>query len=614
MIIRKEFGNKTGIRFVIAAGASLVIIGVAILSSQWVANLFLSLLSFVKGRPPAPHWLDKLRLIGLEVLLFGVVTVVIAWLVLQRWSLAVSLSQKHFVILIWLLIIAKTFSFRYLINEVDTLPSAKQFLEHNWLPNDWYLNLDIGYRLAFNLTLGPLVNWLGFQYGSYVGRLLVYLFLAVATYALFRAFRLRFWLGLLILFFFLNHQSLVADEWMVGGVDTKTIAYAFVILSFSTFFRKRYLLGFAFTGAAVSFHVLVGLYAMFCMAVAILLNRAWRSEWRIYIRRSWPFFVTGILGFRAMIKQLLLQTDVDVTKAWELYVKYRVPRHVFPAAWSGEYGWIVVLVLATGLFLAIYFFRQSQTSRFIAAYALGSVSLFLFGLAIYASEEIPLLRYYWFRFPDVMVPFMSAVLMTLLLNDFADGRLTIPSLSQSLQSKAQVILNREGPILVPLAIIILMIVPAVYQYQTEHKDFEKINRAEAKRHVLEWIAENTPRQAVFLVDPTISDFYIYAQRARFVSFKHSPQSSPDILEWYKRIKLCNGNRSPEKSGFDSEEELQTNFYNLDDDQIRQIAHSYRINYYLGLPKQRLLFEHTYGNAYFTLYKVNSTGRTKNGDR
>jgi hypothetical protein len=611
MMIRKEFGNKIGIGFVIAVGLSLVILGIAILSSKWVDNLFLSIISFWKGKPPAPHWLDTLRLIGGEVLLLGVVTVAIAWLALQRPSLVVSLSQNHFVILIWLLIAAKVVSFHHIPNEVDTLPSAKQFVDHNWLPNDWYLNLHIAYRLAFNLTFGPLVRWLGFQYGSYVGRLLIYLLFAVAIHAFFRAFSLRFWLGPLLLFFFLNHQSLVADEWMVGGVDTKTIAYASVLLSCSTFFRKRYLLGFAFAGAAISFHVLIGLYAMFCMAVAILLNRAWRSEWRICIRRCWPIFITGILGLRAIIIQLLPQGAVDVTKAWEFYVKYRVPQHVLPAAWSGGYTWIVVLALATYLFLAFYFFRQTPAARFIAAYALGCVSLFLFGLVIYAVGEIPLLRYYWFRFPDVMVPFMSAVLVALLLSDFSDGRLTIPSLSRSLQSKARLILNREGPILITVAIIILIIAQQMYELGTEYTDFKYANIEKARRHVFGWVAKNTPREAVFLVDPTSANFYIYAQRAMFVSFKHSPQSAAEILEWHKRIELCNGNRFLYKTGFESEKELQTNFYNLDEDQIRQIANSYGINYYLGSSKQRLPFEHAYSNSYFTIYKVNETGKAKN---
>ena len=123
---------------------------------------------------------------------------------------------------------------------------------------------------------------------------------------------------------------------------------------------------------------------------------------------------------------------------------------------------------------------------------------------------------------------------------------------------------------------------------------------------LEWISENTPKDAIFLVDPTMSDFYIYAQRAIFVSWRHSPQSASDILEWYERIKLSNGNRNPEKRGYSSQKELSTNFYHLDDDQIRQIANSHRIGFYLGLPYQQLPFERLYSNSSFAIYKVDDT--------
>ena len=71
-----------------------------------------------------------------------------------------------------------------------------------------------------------------------------------------------------------------------------------------------------------------------------------------------------------------------------------------------------------------------------------------------------------------------------------------------------------------------------------------------------------------------------------------------------RIILCNGSRLPEKNGFDSVEELQSNFYKLNEEQIRQIADSYGISYYLGLPSQGLSFEMVYSNQSFAVYKIN----------
>lgn len=606
-----KFGNKKITRYVIIAGVSFISLGIAIVFNKWVDNLFLSVISLWKGKPPAPQWPDKLHLIGVDILLTGVLIVVIGWLVLSEWPRLVALKQNKYVplmvsigeiLLIWLLMIVNEFSFSYIANEVDILPLARQFFEHDWLPNDWYLNLDFGYRYLFNLTFGFLIPWLGFEYGVYLGRLLVYLVLAIAIYIFFRTLRLRFSFGILVLLLFLHHQSLIAGEWIVGGFETKTISYAFVFLSLSFFYRKRYLPGFAFAGAAISFHIIVGCYALFCIVVATLLNKAWRSEWRLYIKHSWPFFITGYFGLQAIIEQLLWQSDVD-PRVWEIYIQFRVPHHVLPAAWDGNL-WIGELVLATGLFLILYFVGKSNLTRFVAAYALGSVVLFLFGLAIYFWGEINLLRFYWFRFPDVMVPFMGVVLITLFLNDIGDGRLIIRILPHRFQPEIQRVLGRVIPIIL-ISGTMVIVFHSLYQLQTEF-EYSRQHNTSQRLLALEWISENAPKQAIFLVDPTMPDFYIYAQRAQFVSWKHLPDSAVDILEWYKRIKLCNGNRSPDKSGFDVFEELSSNFYHLDEDQIRQIANLYEINYYLGLPDQQLTFEPVYSNLYFTVYKVDDT--------
>jgi hypothetical protein len=403
---------------------------------------------------------------------------------------------------------------------------------------------------------------------------------------------------------FLHRQSLIAGEWIVGGVDTKTISYAFAILSFSFFLRRRYLWGFAFAGAAMSFHVLVGCYALFCVAFATLLNRAWQSEWRLLFSRSWPLFITGCFGLLTVVNYVLPQSDVDATKAWELYVQYRVPHHVMPATWSGNL-WVGKLILATGLFLFVYFASKPGTVRFAAAYALGSVSLFFLGLAIHSWGETHLLRYYWFRYPDVMIPFMSAVSIALLLDDISDGRLVIRAMPRRFRAGVRMALRRVAPIILISVAMLIIFHNSLHKMETGFRHLQQ-RKAETLLWALEWISRNTPRDEVFLVDPTIPGFYVHAQRAVFVSLTHSPQSAADILEWYERITLCNGSRFPERSGADALEELRTNFYNLDDDQIRQMAHSYGISYYLGLSRQPSTFERVYSNSDYALYRVSDT--------
>jgi hypothetical protein len=369
--------------------------------------------------------------------------------------------------------------------------------------------------------------------------------------------------------------------------------------------------GFAFAGAAISLHILVGGYAFFCIVVAALLNKTWRSEWRRLIYQSWPLFITGVFGLQAVIQQILPQSNVDATRAWEIYVQFRNPHHVLPSAWGG-YAWMALLVLATGLFLIMYFNGKANTSCFVAAYALGSVFLFLIGLVLFAVGQTPLLRFYWFRFPDVMVPLMSAVIIALFLGDVSEGGPVEHTLLRGFLPALQAILWRVFPIIF-IAVTIVNSFQSLHRLQAEFRDSRQPN-SDPMLSTLEWISENTPQQAIFLVDPSLSDFYLHAQRAMFVSWKHTPHSAAEILEWYERITLCNGNRVPEKRGYDSLEELRTDFYTLDEDQISQIARLYGISYYLGLTDQQLGFERVYSNSSFAVYRVNDIGEVRTGGR
>ncbi len=509
------------------------------------------------------------------------------------------------IFLLLLVIVAMKFSFRGLIlNEVDALPNARQFVEPNWLLNDWYLNLDISYRYLFNTIFGPIVSFFGFTYGALISRFLIYSLLALAFHFFFRTIQLRFPLMLLVVYYFLNHQSLVSGEWIFQGAETKCVAYALVILSLSAFILKDYVYGFALAGAAMSFHVLVGLYAMFCIACALLLNlESYWQDWRIIIKRSWLFLATGVFGLYAIVSNLLSHGNTDIIRDSEIYVFYRVPHHLLPAAWEGH-RWILNLALGTCFFLAIYLISRSRIYRFISAYAMSSVVLFMIGFAIYKLGYFYLLKYYWFRFPDVILPFMGIVLVALVLNDLANGHLPFRLFYRIPWSRVQPMLSTGVSVL-----LILLAAGIVLKsgWQLQEKLRHSISQASSENRkeifMLEWIKDYTPRDAVFLVDPSMRNFYINAQRAVFVSFKHAPQSEGDIMEWYKRIKLANGNREPKKMGRKSISELKDNFYNLDEDIIKEIAEQYGITYYLGLSEKPLTFEPVHSVNGYTLYKI-----------
>jgi hypothetical protein len=520
----------------------------------------------------------------------------------QNARLRALLSAMGIVVCLWLMISAHKFRFGYMDNEVNSLPTARQAVEPNWLKNDWYLNLGLGYQGLFYSFFGPVVTQLGFQHAAYAGRLVIYLGLAVALRLFFKAIKLPFPLALLVLLVLLRHGSLVAGEWIFGGVEAKPISYFFAVLALTFFIRRAYLAAFAFAGAAISLHVLVGGYAAFCLAAALLLNQEWRSEWRRWSVRSWPLFLLGLPGLAGVLTTLLQGHTVDTTRAWELYVQYRNPHHLLPSGWVST-AWIPEFTFAVALFAGVFLLSKSPSVRFIAGYALGSTALFLIGLVLFALGRTTLLLYYWFRFPDVMVPFLGSVLVALLLagilgwRPLEDGERPLPG--QGLQTRVKTIVS-----------LILILAAAATTGGTALRVAAAYGtrgqpRSDPRAIMLDYISENTPREAVFLVDPTIQDFYVVAQRAMFVSWKHVPESSPeDVLEWYRRITLANG-RAPTSNGRNGLAELEANFYKLNAAQITEIASSYGVDYYLGKTEQQLPLERVYSHARFTLYRIDS---------
>ena len=66
-------------------------------------------------------------------------------------------------------------------NEYDVLPSAKQFVDRDWLPRDWYLNQAVGYRLAFNCLAGLALKCWSLPVVAVVGRLVIFLGFALGV-------------------------------------------------------------------------------------------------------------------------------------------------------------------------------------------------------------------------------------------------------------------------------------------------------------------------------------------------------------------------------------------------------------------------------------------------
>ncbi len=468
---------------------------------------------------------------------------------------------------LWLVVVARSFVFGdFSNNETDVLPVALQFANQDWLAGDWYLNLATAYRGPFNAIAGPLVAAFGFKGAAITGRLVVHTLFAAAAFLFLRTFRIRFAVGLLFLFLFLNNQSLIALERMTGGFEAKTMAWPFVLLTCVAVVHRRWPAAFIASGIALSLHVLVGLYALACWAGAVMLSGRTYLPARSDLRHVWMFCLAGAWGLYAVFRHTV--GGEGGGDGWLVYVTFRVPHHVLPHVWSGSL-WVAKLSIAAVLVTAVYRRAKDPRIRFLAGAALCSVGLFMIGLLLAALGEIELLRFYWFRFPDSFLPFTTLMLLAV-------------GASRGFDSLSR----RSGRVRLrgfEYALIAVLAVLSASEIIAGLPGLRPAARwaTSAQAPMYDWIAGNTPRDATFLIDPSAETFYVRAERAMFVSYKHSPQSEADIREWFDRLVTANGGEIPRGFGLEAARRIGVKLDELDAERLEAIAHQHGVDYYLG---------------------------------
>lgn len=501
-----------------------------------------------------------------------------------------SSSLLFFVVL--LLVLSSQFLLQYdpKSNEVDVLAQARQFVQRDWIPNDWYLNQSIGYRNLFNLYAGGLLRLFPGRSGVYIGRLIQYLLFSWALMRLFGILKPPLGFVLLGLFVFVNHQSIMAGEWMVGGLEAKSFAWSFSLLSLSFFLEHRYSLFWLFSGLAVSSHVLVGGYGIVAMVLLLAVEMVRKEITLAEITRGIYFLpLFGFMGVIAVAGYLSDSVTVDTATASEIYAGWRVAHHTLAVYRDGAISATKVLRGLGAFILAVILpvlTRRSNSDDDLhrLAHLTAIVALFLVPAYIVAlTRNYTLAKYYLFRYPD------SFLLVSFI---FIASKLASNTLSRA--PKAAVWLNRSVVILVVVLSLVTFHVPQVAP-------------PSPMNDAIEWLQESTPREAVFLVPPNrTSSFYVRAERALFVSLKHSPQNDTEILEWYHRLTLCNGNIAPDLSepytSFGRRVEDRCN--HLPSDQLAELAGEYGIDYYLTtIERDDLPYEKVFQEGDISIYHI-----------
>lgn len=490
-------------------------------------------------------------------------------------------------------------------NEVDVLPIAKQYVEPTWIPGDWYLNQPPSYRMLFQRLFGWLIVSWGFLTASIVGRLICYSLVAWGLVLIARQMGLHLLTLLLAMRLFLtNNQGAIAGEWLVGGFETKAVAYGLVILAIACMLRRRYSLMALLLGLATSFHVLVGGYT-FITAIGWLLLRYKTRSPRL---KDWGWMLMMYLAgsipvLPAVIQQIFTPKPTGDVASSYIYVFLRLPHHLNPLSWNAR-SWLMVIAYLALLVISVAFIcfyrpsedlsKQRNVCVELLEFTLISLIPFAIGLAIAPFDsQGRFLQYYPFRLGDIMLPLSTCLLFARAIQHF----FTVKTKQKEFFITCCVFLS-------------VVVIASSVKLPNNISDISQFPKklpeeTSASQDIYAWVKNHTPKDTTFISSPIdLLNFTWLAERPIIAKWKFLPQTASGIREWYTRMSDLVG---VEKLTYTKQENFTEAYERLTTDQVKALMVKYKSPYMVTKVQHQLNLPVAYRNKTYVIYTQGNQG-------
>ena len=433
------------------------------------------------------------------------------------------------------------------VNEAHYLIKAKNFWDPTFCAGDLFASSGKAHT-TFYWTFGWFTQVVSLEATAWIGRLVGWLMLAIGLRRCSRSIGLPafYSLGVAVLWLVGIQYGNLAGEWVVGGIEAKVPAYAMVLIGISEVIRRKWSRAWIWFGGASAFHVLTGGWAVIAATFAFVVTERWlrRPDESPVGFFSVGLFIGGALSLFGLVPALALTLGAspeDNATAARIYSYVRIRHHLlpsdFPIQWFIRHG-----VLAGCLIAVTCIGRHSPGQRRLLWIALGALVIALFGLIVgflpaYAPDlAAKLLRYYWFRLSDAIVPLVLALW---LMQSF-------PSEMTALRSESR---RYAATLLLLLAVgvfgwsasqrIRLGIPPSTSNRLLGVEMDANVER-QRRSHadwvaVCDWVRVAMPSNEVLLTPRHQQTFKWYSGRAEVVNWKDVPQDAAALLEWNRRF-------------------------------------------------------------------------------
>ncbi|MEN6457623.1 MAG: DUF6798 domain-containing protein [Thermoguttaceae bacterium] len=511
-------------------------------------------------------------------------------------------------------------------NEPHYLSKAIHYWNADWLRGDFFMETP-GVHRVFDVGFGWLSLWLAPTALAWTGRALTWLLLAWAWRRLSWAIVPRPGCAVLtaLLFGWLTENCHMAGEWVIGGVEAKGFAYVLVFLGLEAIVRNRWNRGLLCLGGASAIHVVVGGWSAVAAAVGWLRlglrPRETTTDAAPSLRLLWPGILGGfVLALPGLLPGLSLDWGVDretLFKAHEIYVFQRLPHHLTV---TGMQPWFVVrMAMLCGFWLLLGRWERRCTvsasdaghlARF-RAFVAGAVMLSLVGAAISGLAVVQrglaaeLLRFYWFRLTDIVVPMAVALESVWLLVGVGRASVLVGAADRT-SERAKSWRSGRWPKRLGWALAIAVAGSQVGIHASERvrpgfARSEKMAKPADWIAACEWVARSgeIPRDALFLVPRASQTFSWHSRHGNVVTWKDVPQSAEGLVAWWRRIEDIHGTgqRPPAPAWHGSLSELS-------EGRLRELGRKYGATFLITERTEALLkLDLIYENSTYVIYRL-----------
>jgi hypothetical protein len=527
------------------------------------------------------------------------------------------------------------------VNESHYLCRLKHYWNPSWGAGDLFLE-STDTQLLLIWMLGWVTRFASLTTTAWIGRVLAWTATAWAWQRLSWRVAPRRFVSVLsaALMIGLTFYCHFAGEWVVGGVEAKCFAYAFVFMALRDVIDTEWNWAWLWLGAATAFHPLVGGWSGI-ICVGIWLIDVWRGlaqsphpgplpegegergphaalALRERVLAMLPgLIVGGAIGLVGIVPALMLTWHVPadvVAESSRIYVFDRLPHHLAPLTLPSEErtrrltGHAILLVTMLGLWWLTRGLRcdedessnsqrpcglaaldPSHPIQCILLFALGALVLAAIGLMIEITLQsqpllaAKLLRYYWFRMTDIAAAMAVALQITVLVCVGLERRRlwALPALVGAIVLAAWFPVN------------------ACWLRVTSPNSptDQKIMDYPAWVEVCDWVVANTPPDALFITPRLNSSFRWRTGRPEVANRKDIPQDAASIVEWSRRLKDVYGTE------FGGVPYMVDSIADLGDERVLEIAQKYHAHFVLSDRKQLLKLPVAFQNEEYIVYRI-----------